>query len=162
MARWISTWIFGLGIFLVGSAAWGGGADPEGTMPFGIITASETRGPKLVGVLVAEFVGVGGGSDASSARLTLRLRRGSQLEAMFATLGPLDTEDTPGVQEDILEAFEEQVKKAFFADVCGTSGTECPSADLLLKQIDEFATTDDGGDGLITVSDVVLAMDEPL
>lgn len=159
---------FAVLVLLIAPSAWaqgsgGSGADPTGAAPLGVTVTSETRGPKLVGVIAAELVGVGTGTVASSARVTLRLRRGSQLAGIFTEVaGPLDTEDTADIQEAIREAIETKVKRIFFGDACGASGAGCPSADLLLKQAEEFVLTDDGVANQIFVADVVLAFDESL
>ena len=160
----LSIWIATACLLLLGSAASGQSlADPTGAAPLGIIAQSDARGPKLVGVLVAEFVDVGSGTIATSARVTVRLRRGSQLGTLFVEVaGPLDTEDTPDVQAALLTALELKVKKTFFADSCGDEGTLCPGAHVLLKQIDEFGLGDDGVSNQLIISDIVLAMSQSL
>jgi len=163
MSKWISTWIVAAGVLFAGFAAHAAsGADPTGAAPIGVITHSGARGPKLVGVIVVEFVGVGTGTVASSARVTLRLRRGTELAAVFAEVaGPLDTEATPAVQTAIFDALDQDIKKTFFADECvpDSDGVLCPNAVLLLKGLDEFALADDEVANQIMIADVTIALD---
>jgi len=139
-------------------------ADPTGTAPIGIESKSDAKGPALAGVLVVKLVN-SNGSMADSADMVLRLRRGSMLQTFFASLaGPIEfeTDEQKAVlQDDVLDAFREDVLGGFFSDDCGRFGTGCPDVDIVLKKADEFGLTDDGVNQY-AVLDVVVATTEPL
>jgi len=141
--------------------------DPTGEPPIGIEEKSEAKGPSLTGVLSAEFLD-STGISASSARIVVRLRRGSMLATVFGELpGPLvfDTdEEKTQLQTDILNlpALREGILGNFFPGDCGNAGDMCPTVELLLKKADEFGLTDDGVANQIVIMDVTVATSVPL
>ena len=150
-------------LLFAGSAALGQSfADPTGEALLGLIDKSAARGQKLTGVLFVEFVGIGTGSVASSARVTVRLSQGSHLAALFGETGPVDTDVPQDVQAAIIDALDAKLKGEFFPASCGTDGLGCPSVRILLKGLDKFALTDDGVLNQIVVTDISIAMSAPL
>jgi hypothetical protein len=149
-------------LLLAGSAALGQSFnDPEGT-PLGC-TDRSGQGQKLPGFAVVEFVGVGAGSIATSARVTVRLSDGKATSAFFGVVaGPLDTNDFEAVRDAIVAALESDVKGEFFAEACGDDGLACPSVTAIVRCFDNVALTDDGGQNLIMAADVVIQMSERL
>lgn len=149
-------------LLLAGSAASGQSFnDPEGT-PLGC-TDRSGQGQKLSGFAVVEFVGVGAGTIASSARVTVRLSDGKATPAFFGVVaGPLDTNDFEVVRDAIVAALESDVKAVFFPEACGADGLACPSVTAIVRCLDNLALTDDGGQNLIMAADVVVQMSERL
>jgi hypothetical protein len=139
-------------------------ADPTGTPPIGIESKSAAKGPGLAGVLTVKLLNATA-TTASSAEMVLRLRRGSLLNMFFGTLaGPLEFEteqQKAALQDDVLDAFREDVLGGFFADECDRQGTGCEEVDILLKKADEYAQTNDGTNQWV-ILDVVIATTEPL
>ncbi len=156
----VVTLVFGL----AGTAAAQSAADPTGTPPIGIESKSDAKGPGLAGVLTVKLLNATA-TSASSAEMVLRLRRGSQLNMFFASLaGPLqfETEQQKAeLQDDVLDAFREDVLGGFFSDECNRQGTGCEGVDILLKKADEYAQTNDGTNQWV-ILDVVVATTEPL
>jgi hypothetical protein len=146
---------------LAAPAAWASFADPTGAAPFGITTQPDAKGQKLDGVVTMEFSMLDD-RFASQARVLLRLRKGSQLGALYAFVaGPLDTEDPAAVQAAVFAAITAKVKAKFFPEECGAAGTACPGTDIVLKEFDEVAITDDGVSQLFVVGNLVLSATQP-
>lgn len=119
-------------------------ASPNGETPLGIEEKKDSRGPALVGVISIELID-SDGLQADSARIVVRLRRGSHLSTFFAELAHpvfFDTDvEKAQFQADVLGAFRDAVLMEFFGGDCGNTGPGCV---LVLKQADEFGLTDDG------------------
>jgi hypothetical protein len=149
-----------LSLLLSTSALAGGAADPDGT-PFGVTTQSDAKGQKLDGVMVIEFTMVDS-RFASEARVLARLRKGSELGSLFAVVpGPLDTDDVEAVQQAVFVVIEPRVLAKYFPEDCGAAGNLCPEVHVVLKDVDEVSTTDDGAAALFLVGNVVLSATEP-
>ena len=157
----ISTLAFLVSALVLAAPAFGGsGADPDGT-PFGLTTDSDAKGQKLNGVMTIEFTML----DirfASQARVLVRLRSGSQLGSVFVTVpGPLDTDDPDSVQAAVFAVIEAPLLAKYFPVECGPLGDQCPGLELVLKDVEEVTTTDDGAAALFLVGDVVVAATQP-
>lgn len=120
------------------------GASPTGETPLGFEEKKDAKGPALTGVISIELIN-SDGLQADSARIVVRLRRGSHLSTFFEELeGPVffNTDDEKEVfQAEVLGAFRDAVLAEFFDGDCGNTSPDCV---LVLKQADEFGLTDDG------------------
>lgn len=138
-------------------------ADPNGQTPLGLEEKSGSRGPQLVGVINLELVNVSETNDqADSARVVVRLRRGSHLETLFKDVpGPLffgTPEELSAFQATVLGAFRNTVLFLFFDNDCGNAGDGCV---LVLKQADEFGLTSDGDFNQFVVMDLTVTLAAP-
>lgn len=123
------------GLALGGSAGTFTGNDG---MPLGVLSPQEAQGPKLSGVLHAEYTDFNEVLfTADAVRVTLRLRRGQDLEAFFAEVpGPFDTTQPAVIREAVITALEAEILATFFPDDCALG---CPSGEVVVKTADELA-----------------------
>jgi hypothetical protein len=138
-------------------------ADPNGQTPLGVEEKSGAKGPALAGVIVLELINVSETNDqADSARVVVRLRRGSHLETIFKVVpGPLffgTSTELAAFQATVLGAFRNTVLFLFFDNDCGNAGDDCV---LVLKQADEFGLTSDGDFNQFVVMDLTVSLAAP-
>jgi hypothetical protein len=118
---------------------------PPGEPPFGVILAP-AGGIKLVCALAGEFTDWRIDLSAEALRAVLRCRKGNSIKVFFAHVvdpdGRLSATDPARIQALVIEAFEEQILRFFFADECvdpnDNGGPLICDLQVDLKDLEEF------------------------